>query len=209
MRSASTRRMTGQHVEAALEIPEVARQRHDSRHRCAHEIPVAVVLVVGHPIGACAEAAQVGRKDHVSRECELMGIVAGVPVDLRAFGGIVVVDAAHHRLARPVAVDREHGRSRRVTTVRDEEKRRYRHRRFGVEHDLVETVRAAVDRVQHLQLERHGWRRRTQQRREASGHTRAPWFERGGEVSERARVRVLGRGQVELPVRPVREVARP
>src|SRR5689334_8762813 len=51
-------RVRGEHVERALQVPQVALVRDDTFHRGAHEIPVAVVLVVGHPVAALAEPAQ-------------------------------------------------------------------------------------------------------------------------------------------------------
>ena len=58
-------RVLGEHVERTAQVPQVARERHDAGHRRADEVPVAVVLVVGHPVGAFTEAAEVGREHDV------------------------------------------------------------------------------------------------------------------------------------------------
>ena len=63
---ASTSGCAASTSSARPQVPEVALERHDAGHRGAHEVPVAVVLVVGHPVGALAEAAEVGREHDVA-----------------------------------------------------------------------------------------------------------------------------------------------
>ena len=80
-------------------------ERHDAGHRGAHEVPVAVVLVVGHPVGALAEAAQVGREHDVARASRARARTSSPSSCSRR-------STPHmQRLARTVAVDREHRRS--------------------------------------------------------------------------------------------------
>ena len=63
-------------VERAREVPEVLRERACTRGRGVHEVEVAGVLVGRVPVGALAEAPQVGRQHHIPADRELMGIVA-------------------------------------------------------------------------------------------------------------------------------------
>ena len=104
----------GEHVERALHVPEVAFERDDAGHRGAHEVPVAFVLVLGHPVVAFTEAAKVGREHDVAEFRELMRVVVARPA---------LVDPAHERLAWAVPVDRKHrGPGRRVAArVRNQE----------------------------------------------------------------------------------------
>ena len=142
-----------QHVERAPEVPEVALERHDAGHRRAHEIPVAVVLVVGHPVAALAEAAQVGREHDVAERREHVRVVVARAARL---------DAAHERLARAVPVDREHGGPGGVAARGDEEIRGHRHRLLDVEHDPRPRIVAAVDLLGGLEVERDRRRVRAQ-----------------------------------------------
>ena len=178
--------------------------RHDAVHRGAHEIPVAVVLVVGHPVGPLAEAAQVGREHDVALAREHVRV-------RRAFVVLLVEQAADARLAR------DRGRGSRASpgpgSVRSCGTRRYagnRHRRLGVEHDAVAPVGAAVDRLGRLEIERHRLGRAGRASSSSRSRTRARHGSScAGEVVERARVGV-DRGLVaEPPVRPVGEVAPP
>ena len=171
----------------------------DAGHRGADEIPVAVVLVGRHPVGALAEAAQVGREHHVAERRERVRVVVA---------GTARLDAAHQRLAGPVTVDREHGRAGRgvAARVRHEEIRGHRHRRLGVEHDAVPRVVAAVDRFGRPR-DRAG-RAPDAHRGSAARSARV----RARHASSSARRASTGPGRVDAfelqaPVRPVGEVA--
>ena len=97
-----------------------------------------------------------------------------------------------------------------VAIVRHEQVRGHRHRRLGVEHDAVAAVRAAVDGLGRLEIERHRLGRRAEHREQPFAHVRARHGSSCvGEVVERARIGV-DRGVVaQPPVRPVGEVAPP
>ena len=196
MRCGVDERVRGQHVEGPAEVPEVALERHDAGHRGAHQVPVAVVLLVGHEVGPLAEAAEVRREHDVAGTRELIGVVVA-----RATRH----DAAHQVLARSVAVDREHGGSGRVARVRHEQVRGHRHRALGVEDDAVAAVRAAIHRVGRLDVE---WNR-VGHGPEERAHPRVgaypPLLELLGIVGEGIGAR--DRVEVQAPVRPVGEVA--
>ncbi len=66
MRGRVDERVRGEHVEGPAQVPHVALERHDAGHRGAHQVPVAVVLVVGHEVGPLPEAAEVRGQHHVA-----------------------------------------------------------------------------------------------------------------------------------------------
>ena len=192
-------RVFGEQVERTAQVPQVALERHDAGHRRADEVPVAVVLVVGHPVGAFTEAAEVGREHDMTHRRELVRVV----VARAAFD-----EAAHHRLARSVPVDREHGGSRRDPLVRDEQIRGHRHGGFGVDDDAVAAVRAAVDRLGDLDVRCHRDRVGSEQIEHARVGARPPRLEPGG-IVDGTRIRRDDGFEVQAPVRPVGEVAHP
>ena len=94
--------MLFEHVERAREVPEVLCERVRARGDRVHEVQVACVLLGRVPVGAFAEAPQVGREHHVATHRELVRVVAVVGCDGGA--ALVVVEPAHLRLAGTVAV---------------------------------------------------------------------------------------------------------
>ena len=138
-----------QHVEAAPQVPDVLGQRVPPRHGGVHQVGVARVVVLGIPVEPLAEAAQVGRQHDVAPAGQLERVV-GV-------GHVGVLEPDHLRLARPVAVAGEDGRSRRpaLALVGHQQVGRHRHGVLGVEDDLVPPVAVAGDRLEGLDVERH------------------------------------------------------
>ena len=191
--------MRGEHVERALQVPQVARVRDDAGHRRAHEIPVAVVLLVGHPVAALTEPAQVGREHDVALAREHVRV-------RRAFVVLLVGDAADARLPRTVPVDREQRGPGLDPIVRDEEIRGNRHGRLGVEHDALAPVRTTVNGLGDFELEGHRLGRRPEHRNETLAYARPPRLD-FRRVVERARIGVDARLVKESPVGPVGEIA--
>jgi len=192
--------MPGQHVERALQVPEIAFERHDPRHRCAHEVPVAVVDVVGHPFAAFAESPQVGCEHDVTQRGERVRVVVALATRLHA---------AEHALARPVAVDREHRGAWGLLApfVRHEQIRGSRHRALGVEDNPFTRVRATFNRLGGLYLQRYARGARAQHCIESLAHACSPRRELGIERIDRARIARYDLVELQTPIRPVREVA--
>ena len=156
-----------QHVEAAPQVPDVLGQRVPARHGGVDQVGVARVVVLGVPVEALAEAAQVGRQHDVAPPGQLEGVV-GV-------GHVGVLQADHLGLARPVAVAGEDGRARRAVgaLVGDEQVGRHRHGVLGVEDDLVPPVAVAGHRLERLDVERDRLRARARGAR-SGGRGSAP-----------------------------------
>jgi hypothetical protein len=159
-----------------------------------------VVLLVGHPVGALAEAAEVGREHDVAVVRELV-CVRG-PFVVLFFGQI-----ANARLAGTMAVDGEHRRPALDAFVGNEQVRRNRHRRFRVEHDALAPVRAAIDALGYFEIQGHRLGCRSEHRDDAVAHPCAPRVDLRG-IVDGAGIGVDGRVVPEPPVRPVGEVAR-
>ena len=176
--------------------------RHDAGHRGAHEIPVAVVLLVGHPVGPLAEAAEVGREHDVA--------LAREHVRVRRAFVVLLVERGRRCAPCPgpwpwIASTAGPGSVRSCGT------RRYagtdivasvsnttRSRRYVPQSTLSVVSRSSGTGSGAGRAARAADRARA-----------APRLEPAGEVVERARVGV-DRGLVmEPPVRPVGEVATP
>ena len=149
IRSGSTSGCSSQHVEAATQVPDVLGQRVPARHGGVDEVGVARVVVLGVPVQALAEAAQVRRQHDIAPAGQLERVVG-----VRHVG---VLQPDHLGLPRPVAVAGEDGRARVGASSRavgDEQVGRHRHGVLGVEDDLVPPVAVAGDRLEGLDVER-------------------------------------------------------
>ena len=186
MRSGSTSGCCSSTSRRAGEIPEVLRERVRAGGDRVHEVEVAAVLVGRVPVGPFAEAAQVGREHDVAALGELVRVVAVVRGDRGA--ALLVAEAAHLRLARAVTVLREDRRRRAaVRSCGTSRNAGHRHRRFAVEHDRLAPVRAAVDDLAHLEVERDAVGHRTEQRVEPRAAPLAPRGDRR-RIVDRARI---------------------
>ena len=104
MRAGSTSGWASRTSRAAGQVPQVLGQRAEPRHHGVDEVGVAGVVVVGVPVEALAEAPQVGGEHDVAPPGQLVRVV-GV-------GRARALEPARLGLARPVAVDGEHRRTR-------------------------------------------------------------------------------------------------
>ena len=192
-------RVAGEQVERTMQVPQVARERHDAGHRRADQVPVAVVLVVGHPVGAFTEAAEVGREHDVTHRRELVARSrrprrprrrrTASPCPVRARGS---------RGPRIPAATRSCGTSRYAGIdmvgfgVEDERSRRY--------------VPQSTDSV-HLDVRRHRRRVGSEQVDSRARGARPPRLEPAPD-RRRDTDPTRRRFEVQPPVRPVGEVAR-
>ena len=119
-------------VEAPGHVPQVLGERVLPGHHGVDQVGVTAVVVGRVPVGPLAETAEVGGEDHVPPPDELDGVVA--------VGGLGLVQTAHERLPRSVAVGGQHGGAGPDPVVGDEKIGRHRHRRLGVEDDRVPPV---------------------------------------------------------------------
>jgi hypothetical protein len=178
-------RMLLEDVEGAGEIPQILRERVRAGGDRVDEVEVAAVLVGWVPVGAFAEAPQVGREHHVAALGEPMRVVPVVGADRGA--ALLVAQTADLRLAGTVAVLRQDRRAGLCAIVRDEQERRDRHRGLGVEDDRLAPVRAAVDGLAHFEVERDALGHRPEQCVESGPAAVAP---------REDRVRILGRAGI-------------
>ena len=174
-----------EHVERAAEIPQILRERVRAGGDSVDEVEIAAVLVGRVPVGTFAEAAQVGREHHVAALGELMRVVAVLRGDRG--GALLLAHAADLRLPGAVTVLREDGGAGLRAIVWDEQERRNRHRRLGVEDDRLAPIRSAVDGLAYLEFERDAFGHRPEQRVEAGA---APIAPRGD------RARIVGRAWI-------------
>ena len=105
--------MSLEHIEAAGEVPDVLAQRVPPGHDGMDQVGVAGVVVLGVPVLALTEAAQVGRQDDVALPDQLEAVVA-----IRRVG---VLQPHRLGLSGPVTVTRQHGRPRRDPSRRDQQ----------------------------------------------------------------------------------------
>ena len=75
-------------VEAAPQVPDVLAQRVPARHGRVHQVGVAGVVVLGRPVEALAEAAQIGSEDEVAPTGQLERVVGVGHVGVRETYGL-------------------------------------------------------------------------------------------------------------------------
>ena len=140
-----------QDVERSAEVPHVLGQRVPPGHHGVDEVGVAGVVIIGIPVLALSEAAEVRCEDDVAAPGQLVGVV-GV-------GHVGVLETDRLGLAGAVAVAGQHRRTRAPsidTGVRHEEVGRHRHGVLAVEDHLVAAVTVAVGRLEDLEVQGDG-----------------------------------------------------
>ena len=196
MRTGSTRGWSAS-TSRPHEVPEVLGERAPAGHDLVHEVGVTGVVVLGVPVQALAEAAQVRGQHHVAAPGELGRVVTTRLVPR--------LDPADTGLARAVAVDGQDGRPRARTAVGHQEVGGYGHRVLGVVHQPVAAV--PVRRLAAVELgPRRDPFRPGRERRVQTGGEPDPPVAEGVEIPVGQRIRLDGGGQSGHHLEPGGEV---